>query len=1075
MPKNNELWAEIQDMAKQFETPLRVNARSRKKDLQIEHDRLTDISEGAERKGINEFKEEMDHKNDDEHKKKVRALVKEVRTWRKSGMELPLNINRNEYGNAVLIQALRIAVADIKILILIGDKTYTINQEFLDRLMNIGLLGGNDTEIINTSAEEFLMIDRDDPMFDPVVALLKIPNEDVKPRPTAGFFKHLSKSNYDLSRQQVFNKIDPKLLEDNCLIYALWIGGLPIKKLDSIKLKVKTRCVPAKDIRIITTELDIFISVKGMYSKNINRYGNPDSEYKFNLGLIDEHYFLIEDTIITKYAFTHNLEMEDWNIVDNKGLRNNEQFIDTFKCIKLLLKPELFLIEDHTISSEIFSTTYSSGIKEFRNLEYDPKEVREITSKAGRSLMVAGLDVIPEFIDEEVKSKANLYENSNVVFFDFETNISEKHKPFLCHFINKDTPDIHYGFEGYSCGEMMLRSLCSIFGKDSKNAVSVILYAHNAGYDYRFLIKYLKIEKILRQGSGLLFCSGKFIYKDKLIEVIIKDTYKLISKPLRDFGEMFNLETEKEVMPYSLQTNEHINIGGVIPMTQVMECFEMKDPEFKKAFLANCEKWECIWDDEFELFTYASKYCRIDCEVLHRGYEIFNGWMLETTGESIFNHLTIPSLVHEYFINKGCYTGVYELSGVCRAYIQKCVVGGRTALAYNKKTFIEEPIADFDAVSLYPSAMSRMEGFLKGTPQVLTEKIKNDEFLKGVSGYFIRIRITKIGIKRAFPLMSEMRHGVRCFENEKMVMFVDRTGLEDMVKFQDIKYDILDGYYFNEGHNDTIGKVINHLFLARIEKKKEGNPVQEVLKLVMNSSYGRTLLKPITHKDKVFNTQKALNKYVITNFSVIESYIKIHETTEKYILKEVIPVITHFNIPQVGVEVLSTSKRIMNEVICLAEDNKIEIYYQDTDSLHLKQDRLDDLMSIYFKKYNRVLSGDLMGQFNSDFKMKNCSGVHSVKFIGLGKKCYLDVLNGTRKDGTIETDFHIRMKGVPTSCVKYTADKLYGGNLVSLYEDMFRGIPISFDLLQGGSKCSFQTYMDLSINNRASFTRVLRF
>jgi hypothetical protein len=31
------------------------------------------------------------------------------------------------------------------------------------------------------------------------------------------------------------------------------------------------------------------------------------------------------------------------------------------------------------------------------------------------------------------------------------------------------------------------------------------------------------------------------------------------------------------------------------------------------------------------------------------------------------------------------------------------------------------------------------------------------------------------------------------------------------------------------------------------------------------------------------------------------------------------------------------SKRIMNEVICLAEDNEIEIFYQDTDSMHIQK------------------------------------------------------------------------------------------------------------------------------------------
>ena len=36
-----------------------------------------------------------------------------------------------------------------------------------------------------------------------------------------------------------------------------------------------------------------------------------------------------------------------------------------------------------------------------------------------------------------------------------------------------------------------------------------------------------------------------------------------------------------------------------------------------------------------------------------------------------------------------------------------------------------------------------------------------------------------------------------------------------------------------------------------------------------------------------------------------------------------------------GIITLDMSKRIMNEVMCLAEDIKIPIYYQDTDSMQM--------------------------------------------------------------------------------------------------------------------------------------------
>ena len=89
--------------------------------------------------------------------------------------------------------------------------------------------------------------------------------------------------------------------------------------------------------------------------------------------------------------------------------------------------------------------------------------------------------------------------------------------------------------------------------------------------------------------------------------------------------------------------------------------------------------------------------------------------------------------------------------------------------------------------------------------------------------------------------------GVRQFTNdmEGRIMFVDRISLEDYIKFHNITFDVIQGYYFNEGRNNTIGNIIEGLFNERLKKKEEKNPIQAVYKLIMNSAYGKTLLRPI--------------------------------------------------------------------------------------------------------------------------------------------------------------------------------------------------------------------------------------
>jgi hypothetical protein len=120
--------------------------------------------------------------------------------------------------------------------------------------------------------------------------------------------------------------------------------------------------------------------------------------------------------------------------------------------------------------------------------------------------------------------------------------------------------------------------------------------------------------------------------------------------------------------------------------------------------------------------------------------------------------------------------------------------------------------------------------------------------------------------------------------------------------------------------------------------------------------------------------------------------------------------LSHFNNAQVGVEILSMSKRIMNEVMCLGEDEKCNMYYQDTDSIHIRLEDVIKLEKAYMDKYKRVLNGKDMGQFHIDFSSDKCKGeLKAVESVFLGKKCYIDKIVG---DDTDVFDYHIRMKGV---------------------------------------------------------------
>jgi len=91
------------------------------------------------------------------------------------------------------------------------------------------------------------------------------------------------------------------------------------------------------------------------------------------------------------------------------------------------------------------------------------------------------------------------------------------------------------------------------------------------------------------------------------------------------------------------------------------------------------------------------------------------------------------------------------------------------------------------------------------------------------------------------------------------------------------------------------------------------------------------------------------------------------------------------------------SKRIMNEVMCTAEDIGIDIMYQDTDSMHLYKDDLEPLREEFRNRYNRELIGSSMGQFHSDFALVGGCPPVAMKSIFVMKKGYIDKLVSDRQ------------------------------------------------------------------------------
>jgi hypothetical protein len=981
-----------------------------------------------------------------------------------------ITIIKRNYGNMFHNQ---------QIIMTIGNTNYVLNDTTLQRLQDYIENNLVQTQDITESDGRVIVdiMNNDTLTFSRFVPVHQNNNH------AGGFFKYFNLTKIDLKRYGVYTKNQWNNKNwnegDECLVYALTMGGMKPEKINYLKTMIKDMNVPLSQLKTICEKLEINIELKRIecnkQSKDRFIYGKQFSE-KYLIGFYDEHYFINEPVEYTSYSiknYSKICDQPNFNKRCRADAFDEKRFITSYDLIKILVEEKTLLEKISFSNSQIAKTQYYKKVdSSITDLSFHKGNIKCVDETEEEYYIPPPVFDIKE---------SQIFHN---VFFDFEThtdNETKEHTPYLCCAIIQGKMKTFFGED---CGLQLLKFL-------NAKGKNIQLIAHNASYDYRFIAQYLSQLQPIMRGSRLLFATGKF----NNIKIKVKCSYHLISMPLSDFAKTFGLKSEKEIMPYSLyNTNDNIK-KQFIPLN---ECLSHLTYQIEKdKFFENAKKWKCFKDGKIDIIKYSQKYCEMDCVVLRDGYNIFRTWIDEMIQLDIDEIVTTASLAHKFFIAEGCYRDVKQFSGVLQMFIQKCVVGGRTMCSENKKHIKQGKVNDFDAVSLYPSAMYRLDGFLKGIPKIIEDL--NFENIKNKDGYFIEIVIKSVGIKRKFPLISNINEdGVRIFSNDMIgkTIFVDKIALEDMIKFQDIDFDVIRGYYFDEGFNTQIKDTIKFLFEERAKLKKQGNKAEMIYKLLMNSGYGKSIMKPIEEEVRVFDNKNELDVYIGRNYNWIKNFVPMKN--DKTILKSIKSLNEHFNIAHIGVSILSMSKRIMNEVMCLGEDLKIDMFYQDTDSIHLYDKDIDTLRNAYNEKYGRELIGKNMGQFHSDFdgeiycdengniisdkkygkkfgKKISMKDVYAVNSIFLGKKCYIDELECIGEDNKKYTDYHIRMKGIPNSCILYTSKKLGYDNPLEMYKDLYNGKTITFDLTEDGNKDNFEMKGDYTITTKKQFCRDIKF
>jgi hypothetical protein len=593
---------------------------------------------------------------------------------------------------------------------------------------------------------------------------------------------------------------------------------------------------------------------------------------------------------------------------------------------------------------------------------------------------------------------------------------------------------------------------------------------------------------------------------------------------------MFHLDSQKEAFPYELykyanfkQISFEDAEGGQItyrdlkrtylPVSRADEYF--KDEATKETFKKNVErlskegKLRCQ-GGYFNLYDYCAFYCEQDVRILAQGLFTFADSLKSGFNVSLHDFLTAAGM-SQYLYEKNAYSSIqdlYEYSGKLRRYICGAIYGGRCMTRDNKKYEVKEAIEDFDAVSLYPSAMSSM-GIATGKPQRIEnelgqefneETFKNSTLFKTASAFVCDIDITKIGKPLHFPIIVKRTKEGLNNVNELGRMRVDNILLRSLLKYQKITFRLLRGYFWTGPLDYHIAEFVKKLFKERQQLKAEKNPLEQVYKIMLNSAYGKTIekehnTKQVLKYEKTEEQAQKLNDYLFNHYSAVRKVEHVTNTqgdNVKAFIEEWKERAGGFNLCLFGVQILSRSKEIMAEKFDICEDVETRRkeqpqkypftsalpYYQDTDSFFIQKEALPFIVEEYNRRkengqtlFNQPLIGKELGQFHGDFPIANAYSSHSYFLM---KKAYFTHLKGP--NGEEEDNF--RLKGVSQGAViarslKKLPRKVPGFTRIEcLYAHMFDGGKITFDLRDGGPRIEITT--DFTLKTKFKFEREVK-
>jgi len=570
----------------------------------------------------------------------------------------------------------------------------------------------------------------------------------------------------------------------------------------------------------------------------------------------------------------------------------------------------------------------------------------------------------------------------------------------------------------------------------------IIFYAHNgAGYDSHFVYK----SKILRFKS-VVMANGIMQIESENGLLVFRDTMKLTGPTtLAKLCDAFKLPNKykKTEFPHAFASKANIYYKGKIPEANYWP--SNKIPEsFSK---------DLPWDFQ----KVSLDYQILDCVSLALVFDKFCSSMYEVTGKNPKFFMSIPGYAYNYVIEGidiELITDIH-IDDYCRQSIQ----GGRTFPQksifiskqyemnaskfenYNELPMEERKelynntldyMVDFDAVSLYPSACVLFD-YPVGKPFWVNHN-EFDKYLEILNkGDFENINCSIIKCDIEFPnkeiitpLLSEKKNGKLQYNLLKKCEIIKTSvDLCQAVKYNDAVIINIHSILMWPDKKPIFKDKIQNLFNRRLKAKKDHNkPLDQAIKLLMNSFYGKTTQRVFDCgpfiSDDIEEIDNLYKEFKVKHFNPLHNG---QLFIEKYKRQRVVYP------SHIGAFILAYSKVIMNRAIDSFNgfrDWNSTFYYTDTDSIHITSET--------YEKIPKQLIGKQLGQLHSDFDLNEGKAIRSI-FIA--PKVYIDEIIGKDSKGDYVMQKHIRAKGIRTD----KASELNFKKFVNILD----GTPVKFD------------------------------